>query len=765
MHLRFLHRRDGPPTRCFIPGCALLALLPGLGWSQTVTIAVTPSTQYQTHKYWMVIPSTGPGPNGSGMIAAEPNWPSMKQAFISQLVNQLGVNTLQFTDQPSDIENNVDVFGLCALGPGTAPVCGSGESNLLFTSVNDDGDPNHFNCADQTLVNCPTTFPLTKNDWVIDNYWLGSTGMKAQLQAVGKTPYFILQYIHRTGNSAYLWNSAAEIAEEITAVFVHDYNKYNFVPDILDLDVEPDLHCDSSGNAPPPSVCGNVDGGRWTYGLLGAVAQTVKSRLKALGFTPEIWCCSTTFSSHAAAWYQGVKAVAGSGVITGVSTHWYDTVVGNLRGVQLAAAADGLPAIMTEWEAMSISDEFALEMNLQPAGTMRYSDIGPQSTNWLTLLNTNPYTAQYVDGTETSDGRGPAWFFPQFWGYVPDGSVQEAVVSSNQAYTAVAFVRPDGTHAVSLISTVSNASPSVRVTGLPAGTYGCTYTLGDARSDFLLSCGANQTISAGGALNFTVTGVKGAIKGSTTVTATFFGISNPAVAVSGIANATGASSSIEAGSWVAIYGTNLSTTTRSWRASDFPANGTGLPTELDGVSVTFGGQNAAVYYISPTQINVQATDVGSGTVPVMVANASGTAKGSATFLPAAPGFFPQGSYAAAVHLDGTYVAPVGYFGSGVASRPAQPGETIELFGTGFGPTTPAVPAGSLVTAPAPLSSPVQPNVLIGGASASVLWTGIVVPGEYQLNLVVPNVPDGDQTIVASVGNALTQAGLLIPVKR
>jgi len=44
-----------------------------------------------------------------------------------------------------------------------------------------------------------------------------------------------------------------------------------------------------------------------------------------------------------------------------------------------------------------------------------------------------------------------------------------------------------------------------------------------------------------------------------------------------------------------------------------------------------------------------------------------------------------------------YLAPAGAFGTGVSSRPAQPGETVALFGTGFGPTSPAPPAGQVLT--------------------------------------------------------------------
>jgi len=130
-----------------------------------------------------------------------------------------------------------------------------------------------------------------------------------------------------------------------------------------------------------------------------------------------------------------------------------------------------------------------------------------------------------------------------------------------------------------------------------------------------------------------------------------------------------------------------------------------------------------------------------------------------------PGFFAiQGKYPAAVHIDGSYVAPVGYFGSSAASRPAAPGEVILLFGTGFGPTTPTVAAGQIFGGAAPLADGTQLHMTIGGAPATVQFAGMVAAGEYQFNVVVPSVSDGDQAIVATIAGFATQAGLSISVK-
>jgi uncharacterized protein (TIGR03437 family) len=253
-------------------------------------------------------------------------------------------------------------------------------------------------------------------------------------------------------------------------------------------------------------------------------------------------------------------------------------------------------------------------------------------------------------------------------------------------------------------------------------------------------------------------------------TAGFVGAGAPTLAaaagpvITGVSNNASGASAIESGSWVSIYGSGLSATTGSWQTSDF--NGNNLPTTLDNVSVQIDGKPAAIYYVSAGQLNVQApTDAATGTVQVQVTNAAGTATGTATLEAYSPAFFTfQPKYAAAVHnTDGVDVAPAGYLGSATTSRPAQPGELLQIYATGLGPTTPAVPAGQLVSARAPLADPTQLHVTIGGVAATVQFAGIVGPGLYQVNVYVPQLATGDQPILATIGGASSQTGISIPV--
>jgi uncharacterized protein (TIGR03437 family) len=86
-----------------------------------------------------------------------------------------------------------------------------------------------------------------------------------------------------------------------------------------------------------------------------------------------------------------------------------------------------------------------------------------------------------------------------------------------------------------------------------------------------------------------------------------------------------------------------------------------------------------------------------------------------------------------------------------------------LYGVGFGPANPPQPSGQLVTTAAPLANDVQ--VTIGGQTASVAFAGLTGSGLYQFNVTVPNLPNGDAAVVASIGGVSTQTGVALTVQQ
>ncbi len=203
------------------------------------------------------------------------------------------------------------------------------------------------------------------------------------------------------------------------------------------------------------------------------------------------------------------------------------------------------------------------------------------------------------------------------------------------------------------------------------------------------------------------------------------------------------------GSWVEIYGTDLASQTLGWTGADF--NGNNAPTSLGGVSVMIGGQAAFVDYISPYQVNVQApSNIATGVQQVTITSGGVngapvdlTINATEPLLLAPASFFVDGKqYVVAQHADGSYVLPAGA-SAGVNSSPAKPGETIVIYGIGFGAVVPSVPAGEIATGVTRLALPL--GMLFGQTPAQSAYFGLApgFVGLYQFNVVVPAVADSD----------------------
>jgi uncharacterized protein (TIGR03437 family) len=176
------------------------------------------------------------------------------------------------------------------------------------------------------------------------------------------------------------------------------------------------------------------------------------------------------------------------------------------------------------------------------------------------------------------------------------------------------------------------------------------------------------------------------------------------------------------------------------------------------------GKAAYIYFVSPRQINfIAPADSNQGAVSVIVTNNGFPSTAvSAQLQQLSPGFFviQNGKYIVATHADGTLVGPAALLPG--LTTPANPGETITLYGTGFGPTNPATD-GLVVTTPATAAT--QPVVSIGGATASVTFAGLTSAGLYQVNVQLPGtLPDGDAAVIAQVGTAKSQANAFIAVQ-
>jgi uncharacterized protein (TIGR03437 family) len=226
------------------------------------------------------------------------------------------------------------------------------------------------------------------------------------------------------------------------------------------------------------------------------------------------------------------------------------------------------------------------------------------------------------------------------------------------------------------------------------------------------------------------------------------------------------------GQWIEIFGYNLATTqSQTWAGTDFTGNT--APSALGGTKVTVGGKAAFVYYVSPGQVDVQVpSGVASGTESAVVTTAGGdslaysvTVNATEPGLLAPPAFILKGlqNVVALFSNTLTYVLPVNV--PGVLTARARPGDSLTLYGIGFGPVTPDIPAGQIVQQNNDLQSQFQ--ISFAGVPAKVTYAGLVpgYVGLYQFNVVDPAVAASDSVpITFTLGGAKGPQNLVIAIQ-
>ncbi|MEO8593304.1 MAG: hypothetical protein ABI759_08280 [Candidatus Solibacter sp.] len=222
--------------------------------------------------------------------------------------------------------------------------------------------------------------------------------------------------------------------------------------------------------------------------------------------------------------------------------------------------------------------------------------------------------------------------------------------------------------------------------------------------------------------------------------------------------------------YVEIYGENFSRVSRLWSGADF--TGANAPTSLEGVRVTVNNKPAFIYYVSPGQININVPeDTATGPVPIRIETAQGTSNAisvtrsrlSPTLLTATS--FKIGGKQYVVALTPNFTSYIGRPNMipGVAFVAPKPGDTVSIYALGLGPTNPPTQAGVAAAQNSEVALPLQ--IKIGGIEASVSFKGLLqgTIGLYQLNVVIPSVVAGDQTIELTVDGVRNEQNLVIVV--
>jgi uncharacterized protein (TIGR03437 family) len=228
-----------------------------------------------------------------------------------------------------------------------------------------------------------------------------------------------------------------------------------------------------------------------------------------------------------------------------------------------------------------------------------------------------------------------------------------------------------------------------------------------------------------------------------TVQFTDTGVPQPTIAPYGVVNAASfqAGPGIAPGSYVSIFGSNLST-------ANIGETTPNLPVSLQGVSVSFDVPEANLslpghlIYVTPQQINLQVPWELQGQPSVQMKVSIYNASGAVSTVPvsdASPGIFvPQGQIT------------------------AVRGQSVTLYGTGFGPVN-HPPASGDPAADATSTTLLVPTVTIAGVPAAVEFSGLApgYAGLYQVDILVPsNVPPGAQPLDVTMNGIAADTVLL-----
>jgi uncharacterized protein (TIGR03437 family) len=210
----------------------------------------------------------------------------------------------------------------------------------------------------------------------------------------------------------------------------------------------------------------------------------------------------------------------------------------------------------------------------------------------------------------------------------------------------------------------------------------------------------------------------------------------PKPAITGTTNGASFEQTYAPGMILSVFGSQLSSGTQS-------ASGVPLLTYMQSFEATVNGVLAPIYYISPTQANVQipyGTAPGTATLVVYQAGESATSK--IQISPSAPGIFADAN------------------GNTVPYASGSAGQALVLFITGDGEVSPALPTGTTPSTSTPVTSLPQSilpaSMTIGGQAAQILFDGIPygLVGVTQINFVVPaGLAPGPQPVVITVGTA------------
>ena len=434
----------------------------------STTITLDPNTTYQTFQNWEATDFNGniDLPEFGIYGFNPPVMQQYKDVLADMAVNDLGINRVRL-EIMSGAENPSDSY--------TSYINGQVDRTAWKADrakpTNDNNDPNNINW---------NGFQFSFLDHKIDTVVLP---LKQKLEANGEELYINLNYVDFDSSPFEHTKNPDEYAEFILATFLHMKDKYGWVPDAVEVLLEPNNSPDVN-----PTDVGN---------MLVAAAE----RLQANGYTPDFIAPSHAFLGIPFFDNMVTKVPDVLDYLSEFAYHCYNFCQSddNLRDVAVRG---------TQYDIRT--------SHLEHIGH-NYLDLHRD----LKLANVSAWAQYTLAGSYGGDGGGDYYFVDisdqnnpvvtmqrrtkflrQYMKFIKPDSVRIKADSSNTAFDPVAFINADGKYVV-VIKASSGGDITLR--DLPAGMYGIKYTTDRSCAGVnVLDYDVDQpdvTISAGGTIN------------------------------------------------------------------------------------------------------------------------------------------------------------------------------------------------------------------------------------------------------------------------
>jgi len=419
-----------PPTGTVVTPKVLDVTTP-VSAPQAATIQITQTPRVVWHSWRGTILSTTP--DYDGITPAK--WDA---------INAVAVDDLGYTGMRVDMHAGVE-----------------GVAGNNYTIVNDNADPNVINAAG---------FNFSTYDVAMDI----AARFRQRVVTTGQTPFIHLTYVNFGGPSIH--QTPAEYAEFMLAVFQHHQARYGWVPDAVEVMLEPN------------------DVSAWTPQSLTNAYVAARTRLSAAGFNPQFLYPANSNTGTTPGWIDQMNAIPGAMAATDEFTyHRYGGQNSDL---------DAIGQRQIQFGKRTGQNEYWGDFFTPNSGAGIYHFVGDygraRNSTWTKGILADNYGCINQIVYVPSDGSAPracdvAWLMRQYTKYVRPGAQCYDVTNTSPHEGAMACKNPDGRWAVIVAGTQTLGPFSVG--GLPAGVYEQSFV---HAGNFSTTKFPDVTIAAGG---------------------------------------------------------------------------------------------------------------------------------------------------------------------------------------------------------------------------------------------------------------------------